>query len=421
MFGLADCNNFFVSCERLFRPDLNGKPVVVLSNNDGCAISRSNEAKALGIGMGQPLYQFARLVESGQVTVFSSNFMLYGDISNRVHQTLRESVPSIEVYSIDEAFLDLRGIPDDSLDELGHRLNRLCMRNVGIPVSVGISHTKTLAKIASKLCKKYPRLGGACLMKRPQDIEKVLKSFPVSDVWGIGRRLTQRLAMRGVNTAYDFYCLPEQWVESRMGITGLRTWMELHSVPSISFEDQVEARQQICVSRSFAKEITDRDELYEQVALFTSMVCEKLRKQGSLASEVYVFMYTNRFRQSVEQMCLNRIEQLVPSTSDTLNVLRAVRFAFDAIYKKGVPIKKAGVILSGISQRRGHQLSLFTSEDSPESERLMSVIDRINRKEGPGCVSVASQASGGIRMNREHLSPQYTTKWDDILVVKVEK
>ena len=211
MYGLADCNNFFVSCERLFRPDLNGKAVVVLSNNDGCAIARSNEAKALGIKMGQPLYQFSNLVFSGKVTVFSSNFMLYGDISHRVHATLREAVPAIEIYSIDEAFLDLTGIPDDRLDSLGHRLNRMCMRNVGVPVSVGISHTKTLAKIASKLCKQYPRLDGACFMKRPQDIEKVLRKFPVEDVWGIGRRYAARLHLHGVSTAFDFASLPEEW------------------------------------------------------------------------------------------------------------------------------------------------------------------------------------------------------------------
>lgn len=420
MYGLADCNNFFVSCERLFRPDLNGKAVVVLSNNDGCAIARSNEAKALGIKMGQPFYQFSHLVSSGKITVFSSNFMLYGDISHRVHATLREAVPAIEIYSIDEAFLDLSGIPDERLDSLGHYLNRLCMRNVGIPVSVGVSHTKTLAKIASRLCKQYPKLHGACFMKHPQDIEKVLRKFPVGDVWGIGRRYSERLQRRGVATAYDFASLPEEWVRSQMGLSGLRTWLELHSVPSISFGEDPEPKKQICVSRSFAHEITDKEELYEQLSQFVAMASEKLRKQGSVASEMNIFLLTNRFKDTEREYSRNRIERLEPPTSDTFAVLRTARYAFDRIYDGRVPFKRAGVVFSGIIPENSLQMSLFEPASAyGGNDKLMSVIDSINRKEGAGSVVFASQGFGGVKMNREHLSPQYTTKFDDILKIKV--
>ena len=419
MYGLADCNNFFVSCERLFRPDLNGKAVVVLSNNDGCAIARSNEAKALGIKMGQPFYQFSRLVSSGEVTVFSSNFMLYGDMSHRVHATLREAVPAIEIYSIDEAFLDLTGIPDDSLDGLGHKLNRLCMRNVGIPVSVGISHTKTLAKIASKLCKQYPKLGGACFMKRPQDIEKVLRKFPIGDVWGIGRRYAEKLHLRGVSTAYDFVSLSEEWVKARMGLSGLRTWRELHGIPSIDFGEDPEPKKQICVSRSFAHEITDKEELFEQLSQFVAMAAEKLRRQGSVASEMNIFLLTNRFKDTQREYSRNRIERLEPPVSDTFVILKTARYAFERIYDGRIPFKKAGVVFSGILPEKSLQPSLFDPSPSMDNGngKLMSVIDGINKREGAGSVVFASQGFGGVRMNREHLSPQYTTKFDEIMKI----
>ena len=223
MYGLCDCNNFYASCERLFRPDLAGRPVVVLSNNDGCIIARSNEAKALGIGMGQPFYQIRSLVERGEVAVFSANFALYGDLSRRVMATLRSLVPGIEVYSIDEAFFDLRGMAEP-LDELGRTIGRTIRRNVGIPVSIGIAPTKTLAKIASKLAKQYPRLNGCCYMHREEDITKVLRKFPLQEVWGIGRRHGRMFDRMGLRTAQQFVELPREWVRARMGVTGLRTW-----------------------------------------------------------------------------------------------------------------------------------------------------------------------------------------------------
>ena len=316
--------------------------------------------------------------------------------------------------------MDFRGMPDSRLDELGHRLNKLCMRNVGIPVSVGISHTKTLAKIASKLCKRYPKLDGACLMHRRQDIEKVLRKFPVEDVWGIGRRYAEKLHRLGVATAFDFASLSEEWVKAQMGLTGLRTWTELHGTPAISFGEDPEPRKQICVSRSFAREITDKDELYEQLSQFISMAAEKLRKQGSVACEMNIFLLANRFKDTGREYGRNRIERLEPPTSDTLAILKTAHYAFEKIYDARIPFKKAGVVFSGIMPEDSIQMSLFEPASSYGGNgKLMSVIDSINKKEGAGSVVFASQGFGGVRMNREHLSPQYTTKFDDILKIKV--
>ena len=235
MFGLCDCNNFFVSCERVFDPSLEGRPVVVLSNNDGCIVSRSNEAKALGIKMGQPLYQIQEYIDRYNVAVRSSNYQLYGDMSQRVMTTLKQHVPEIEIYSIDEAFLLLDGFPSERLKEFGERLARRVRRNTGIPVSIGISSTKTLAKIASKLCKKYPKLNSACLMQRDADIRKVLERFPIEDVWGIGRRQAKMFKECNIVTAAQFCDLSEEWIDNRLNITGKRTWLELKGRPCIEF------------------------------------------------------------------------------------------------------------------------------------------------------------------------------------------
>ena len=261
MYGLADCNNFYASCERVFDPSLAGRPVVVLSNNDGCVIARSNEAKALGIGMGVPYFQIRELAARGGVAVFSSNFVLYGDMSERVMDTLRSLVPRTEVYSIDEAFLCFDQTDPRALGEFGRRIAHTVRRNTGIPVSLGIAPTKTLAKIASKLCKQYPKLDGCCCMYRQKDIEKVLRGFPVGDIWGIGRRHAERLRRRGVATAWDFTRLTPEWVRREMAVTGLRTWQELRGEPCFGLETAPVRKQQICVSRTFARDISDPEEL----------------------------------------------------------------------------------------------------------------------------------------------------------------
>ena len=415
MYALADCNNFFVSCERLFRPDLNGRPVIVLSNNDGCAIARSNEAKALDIGMGAPLFKIADIVRRNHVVVFSGNMALYGDISRRVQQTLMEFTPAIERYSIDEAFLDLRGMETADFDALAKEISRRCLRNTGIPVSVGIAPTKTLAKIASKLCKRYPKLRGGCYMYRPEDVEKVLRRFPVEDVWGIGRRFSKRLIELGIKTAYDFTTLSPEWVRAQMSVTGMRTWRELRGEACIGFEDGFQAKQSICTSRSFATEIYEFDALAEQVAKFASMTAEKLRRQHSACNQMTVFAWTNRFK---EDWTSNRGNSCVTAfetaTDSSIEMVKAARAALGEIFARGCGYKKAGVIATSIIPKDGVQANLFGETDIQRHDRLMRAMDAINGRLGHDSVIVASQGFGDVRNQHQHRSPRYTTEWSDI-------
>lgn len=414
MFALADCNNFFVSCERIFRPDLQRKPVIVLSNNDGCAIARSNEAKALGIRMGDPLFKIKDIVEKHHVTVFSGNMALYGDMSQRVRWVLEDYAPSIEVYSIDEAFLDLRGVDNVDFDAYAKEISAKCWKMTSIPVSVGISPTKTLAKIASKLCKQYPRLKGGCYMHRPQDIEKVLRKYPIEDVWGIGRRTAPKLKDRGIMTAYDFTQMSESTVRHMLGITGLKTWNELRGVPCIEFEDNFETKQSICVSRSFSSEIYALSELQEQIANFASSLAEKLRKQNTAASEIAVFAYTNRFKDNTPQMNSNTLVSFITPTADQRTIVaHCVRAA--ELLKEGYGYKKAGVVATKIIRCEEVMHSLFEDTQAIEKEqKLTSALDAINGALGKGTIKLAVQGSGNIKTANSNQSPHYTTLWSDI-------
>lgn len=419
MFALADCNNFFVSCERVFRPDLEGRPVIVLSRNDGCAIARSNEAKALGVKMGDPYFKLRDLIERNNIAVFSGNMALYADFSRRIRSILREAAPQIEVYSIDEAFLDMRGVDNVDFDTFSKGLSMRCRKLTGIPVSVGVAPTKTLAKIAAQLCKSYPKLRGGCFMHRDADIEKVLKRFPIEDVWGIGRRSAPRLKEQGVNTAYDFCRLNEGWIMRRMGVVGLRTWRELHGIPAIGFDSVAEPRQSICNSRSFSSEIYDIGELSEQIAKFAAMTAERLREQHSVCSRLTVFAATNRFHTSDVQQCGHITIPLIEPTDSTLAIVRASREALAEIFVRGAGYKKAGVIASAITPREGTPISMFSAESNERHHRLMQAIDEINRKsEGRGIV-LASEGQSDVKALSRHRSPLYTTSWDELPVVKL--
>ena len=420
MFALADCNNFFVSCERVFRPDLEGRPVIVLSNNDGCAIARSNEAKALGIKMGDPYFKIAGIVKRHDVAVFSGNMTLYADFSRRVRSVLRDHAPQVEVYSIDEAFLDLRGMLNCDFDHFSKHLSAECRRLTGIPVSVGVAPTKTLAKIASKLCKQYPKLRGGCYMHRAEDVEKVLRKFAIEDVWGIGRRHAPRLREAGIISAYDFTQLSEERVRAKMGITGVRTWRELRGIPSIEFEHSIEAKQSICVSRSFSSEIYNREELMEQVAKFAAMTAEKLRDQKSLCLQLSVFAATNRFHSDETQQYGNIITPFTEPTNSTLHLVRAAREAANDIFISGNGYKRAGVIASHISPIEATMRPLFNAEEHSQHERLMRTVDAINRSEGDAKVVVASQGMHGVKSYSDHRSPRYTTHWDELPIAKVK-
>ena len=421
MYALADCNNFFASCERVFRPELNGKPVIVLFNNDGCAVARSNEAKALGIKMGAPLFKIKDIVERNHVAVFSSNYALYGDMSRRVQEVLRDFAPAVEQYSIDEAFLDLNGLEGIDFDAYAKAISRACWKYTAIPVSVGIVPTKTLAKIASKLCKQYPKLQGGCYMWRPQDIEKVLRKYPVADVWGIGRRSVPKLSDMGIRTAWDYTQLPQTTVRKLFALPGFRTWQELRGVPCVEFEDMIEPRQTICVSRSFAHEITDPADLAAQVANFAESAVSKLREQGSLALELAVFALTNRFKTEAPQTTAGHYVTLPDATDDHRTLVLAAVDGCRRLYKPGFGYKKAGVVITRLVQADGYTRSLCQDETAVRREASLSgAIDRINRSFGPGAILLGVQGDGKVKNAREHQSPHYTTLWTDLPSAKVQ-
>lgn len=419
MYALADCNNFFASCERVFRPELNGRPVIVLSNNDGCAVARSNEAKALGVKMGDPYFKLKPLIQANDIAVFSSNFALYGDMSRRVQEVLRTFSPAVEPYSIDEAFLDLRGINCADFDALAKEISRACWRNTSLPVSVGIAPTKTLAKIASKLCKQYPKLRGGCFLYRPQDIEKVLRKFPVQDVWGIGRRSFKKLADMGVSSAWDYTQLPETTVRKLFHLPGFRTWKELRCIPCVEFEDLIEPKQSICVSRSFSHDVQEIDEFTEQITTFAGKAVDKLRQQHSFASEMIVFAITNRFKEYLPQTSGGHYVTFPEATNDYRKVIVAAADAARILFKPGFAYKKGGVIFTKIQQEDAP--SLFADHAADEkAERLSSAIDAINKSMGPGSVLFGIQGDGHFHMTQEHKSPHYTTLWSDLPKVSVK-
>ena len=414
MFGLVDCNNFYASCERVFNPSLNGKPIVVLSNNDGCVIARSNEAKVLGIKMGVPAYQIKGLVKQHDVAVFSSNYVLYGDMSGRVMSMLAELAPEIEVYSIDEAFLNLEGI--QNLQILGSEIVRQVTRGTGIPVSVGIAPTKTLAKVANKFAKKYPAYNRLCIIDTEGKRTKALQLTGIGDVWGIGRKQAAKLEKQGVRTAYDFTQLPGSWVRKNMTVTGERTWKELRGISCIDMEIAPPAKKQICTSRSFGKMVEDIDTMSEAIATHASTCAKKLRQQKSYAMSLMVFIHTNNFREDLPQYWKNTIVQLPIPTSDTLEIVEYALSGLKIIFMEGYQYKKAGVIITEITTNA--QLGLFDSIDRDKRERLMQVVDKINGK-FQHHVKLAVQGSGrDWKLKQEQLSQRYTTDINEVIIIK---
>lgn len=414
MYGLVDCNNFYASCERVFNPSLNGKPVVVLSNNDGCVIARSNEAKALGIKMGIPAYQIKDLVSSHGVAVFSSNYTLYGDMSGRVMSMLAELSPEIEVYSIDEAFVNLDGIRD--LESIGRKMVSGVTRGTGIPVSLGVAPTKTLAKIANKFAKKYPAYDQLCIIDSEEKRIKALQLTEIGDVWGIGRRQAAKLQKQGIKTAYDFTRLSGAWVRKNMTVVGERTWKELHGISCIDMENAPPAKKQICTSRSFGKMLTDIDTISEAIASHASTCAKKLRKQQSYAASLMVFIHTNNFREDLPQYWKNTVIHLPVPTNDTQEIVRYALAGLRTIYLNGYQYKKAGVIITEITE--GAQLGLFDLVDRDKRERLMQAVDKINGEHGHN-IKLAVQGTGrGWKLKQEQLSGHYTTNLNQIIDIK---
>lgn len=420
MYGLTDCNNFYVSCERLFNPSLEGRPVVVLSNNDGCVISRSNEAKALGIGMGEPIFKMKEVVSRERIACFSANFSLYGDLSARVMDKLRSYSPGIEIYSIDEAFLDLSGVPEKEIKSLGPEIVRRIKKDIGIPVSLGVSHTKTLAKVATRLSKKYPATKGFCFMQKKEDIARVLVKFPVDDIWGVGRAYSRMLKSHGILTALDFTKRSPEWVKSKMGVPGVKSWRELNGEACIRLEDRVLDKKQICTSRSFSRDLYDFEEICKAVATFAASSAEKLRQQRGGCKEIIVFILTNPFKDNVKQHYQSAVVSLVSHSDSTFTIAGAACNALRDIFRQGYGYKKAGVILSDISRKSDLTMSLFEDPSQAEKESsVMSVMDEINSRYGRHSIYTAAAGVEKIQSNQNLLSKRYTTSWDDIIEVKV--
>jgi DNA polymerase V len=418
MFALADCNNFYASCERVFNPSLHDRPVVVLSNNDGCVIARSAEAKQLGIRMGVPAFEIEKLLSDYQVAVFSSNYALYGDLSTRVMNTLASFVPAMEIYSIDEAFLDFSGIPLDKIESLALKIRQAVLKNTGIPISIGIGPTKTLAKVANRQTKKLLQL--VTFLHENDRIVRVLKETPVGDIWGIGRKYAEMLHQQGISTAFDLTLAPDEWVRKNMTVVGLRTKKELEGISCLTMDEMVPDKKAICTSRSFGEPQTDLRYLEEAVATFTVRCAEKLRTQRSAASQIMVFIHTNAFRADLPQYARNRVISLSPPTNNSILLVKAAGDALHSIFRKGYLYKKAGVIVTGMIPDREIQQDLFSGSETGKMQKLMESVDRLNRSGRSQVVKIATQGSGRKwKLRQEQLSPGYTTRWNEILEIKI--
>lgn len=416
MYALCDCNNFFVSCERAFNPSLNNRPVIVLSNNDGCVIARSNEAKALGIGMAVPFFQIKHLVKKHDIAVYSTNFTLYGDMSTRVMAILSGLVPDIEIYSVDEAFLSLSGIND--LDAYCQHIVNTTTQCTGIPVSLGVAPTKTLAKIANHFAKKYKGYNQICSIDSEEKRIKALQMTEIGEVWGIGRNYAKTLEYHSIKTAYDFTQKSRSWVRRKMSVIGERTWMELQGTPCIGKDDLETEKQQICTSRSFGQPVTEYNNLLEAVASLASLCVSKLRKQKSVTKGVYVFVQTNRFKDEVYKP--SKVIPLSFYTSDIAEIIGYCRFALDSVYIEDMEYKRAGVVLLDLLPEEYAQRDLFDPIDREKRSRLLSALDEIADKNGREAIKVAIQGNGYKQnIKQEHLSKRYTTNLKEIIEIKV--
>ena len=416
--ALIDCNNFYASCERIFNPRLIGKPIVVLSNNDGCIITRSAEAKELGIKMGEPYFKAKKIIDKNNVRVFSSNYSLYGDISQRVMETLARFASDVEIYSIDEAFLGLNGFENYELSKYCKYIRRTIKQWVGIPVSIGVSTTKTLSKIANNLAKKNKEYDGVCILKSWFDINEALKLTPIEDVWGIGRRLSVFLKKYKINTAYDFTQLDKGWIRKNMGVVGEKTFLELCGVSCIELELIPSDKKSCCVSRSFSKPVEKIDDLEESVSSYGTRVAEKIREEGLVAESMSIFVLTNYFNRKEKQYSNSIKLQLPYPTNNSIKIVKRALEGIRKIYREGYRYKKAGVILYGLTKAK--QTRGLLDYDRENSDSIMYTLDRINERYGSSTIRLASEGvEKSWRMRRENVSPCYTTRFDDLVEAKL--
>jgi DNA polymerase V len=431
MYGIIDCDNCYVSCERVFRPDLKDKPVVVLSNNDGCVVARSNEAKKMGIKAGTPYFQLAEQFPNQKIVVFSSNYELYGELTSRVVSIIRKEAPAYFRYSIDECFVYLDGMEHLDLKAWGEELHKKIKRNVGMPVSIGLAPNKTLAKMASHFAKKYQGYRHCCMIDSDDKRIKALKLYPIDEVWGIGRRYAARLEALGVKTAYDFAEHNQSWVRATFNnIVIERTWRELNGEDCVPNEEMAK-KKSICTSRSFNGMITDLDGLRTHVSNYAARCAEKLRQQGTVASIVGVFLNTNAFREDLPQYWNFQEMRLITPSSSTITIVKAANEVLQNLYRQGYHYKKAGVIVMGIGPNSPIQQDLFdtNAEQFEKMKRLDAVIDRINKVNGTETIVLGSQQytqkDGKGKANvfanaikHDFKSKNPTTRWSDIIQLK---
>ena len=417
--ALVDVNNFYVSCERVFNPKLNNKPVVVLSNNDGCVISRSNKAKALGIKMGAPWFKCQEIARKHDIEGLSSNYALYADMSNRVMAILRDFSPNQEVYSIDECFLDLTGFKD--LTAYGQAMRGRILKWTGLPVCVGIGATKTLAKLANHCAKKFPKFNGVCDFGTlaENDLNALLMSIEVGEVWGVGRRLTSKLLALGINTAYDLKQADPEYLRQQFSVVMAKTVSELNGTVCIELEEIAPPRKQILSSRSFGQPVRDYNSLAEAITLYMSRAAEKLRAQDFLAGLLHVYIRTNPHKPDNPQYANGMTISLPSSTDDTLQLVKTALWVLKRLYKPHYAYAKAGVYLGDLMPRTSAQRDLFTSaQPTSGSQKLMSAIDQINSKMGRDSVKLASEGMNySWKMRSRRKSQNYTTSWNGLLSI----
>lgn len=421
-FALIDVNNFYVSCERVFNPKLINIPVVVLSNNDGCAVARSNEVKALGVGMGAPWFKFADLTKQHGIKALSSNYALYADMSNRVMNILREFSPDQEVYSIDESFLELTEFKSLDLINYGQQMRKRVLKWTGLPVCVGIASTKTLSKLANHCAKKRSEFNGVCNFNAMPVIElnNLLGQIGVGEIWGVGRKLAPKLQSLGYNTVLDLKRADANALRQQFSVVMQKTIHELNGIVCIEMEDMAPPKKQIVSSRSFGHAVYDFNSLSESITLYISRAAEKLRKQQSYAGSIYVFIRTSEFKPE-QPYYSNGMTLPMPShTDDTRQLANVALWGLKQIYKPNFKYAKAGVMLSELVPSAGVQTDLFSQvQVSPKSNALMAAMDKINRKMGKEAIKLASEGfTRPWKMKQENMSPSYTTKWDDLPTVK---
>jgi DNA polymerase V len=414
VFALVDCNNFYVSCERVFNPKLQGKPVIVLSNNDGCVVARSNEAKALGIKMGVAAFEIAGLLKKHNVISLSSNYTLYADMSSRVMDTLSTFSPDMEVYSIDEAFLNLAGI-SDSLADYGHQIRQTVKKWTGMPVSIGIANTKTLAKIANHISKKSSHVDGVLDLTCAANPEEILASVPVEKVWGIGIKMTIVLKRVGINTALDLSKADIGWIRDKFGVVGVRTVYELRGEPCYELEQNPPAQKSLVVSRMFGQPIEDIEQLKEATATYAARAGEKLREQKLTAGAVSIFVTTSRFIKN-KYFNSHTTEFAIP-TNDTTELIQAAISSIEKLYRKGCQFKKCGVILIGLVPESQMQRGLFDNVEREKAARLMQAIDTINAKVDSPVRWAVEGINQPWQVKFKRRSSRYTTRWDELPMV----